>query len=52
MKKMARVTGANKGLGLSVAQHLIQNNYKVVLACRDKSKGQKAVEFWVKMQNF
>jgi len=45
MKKTAIVTGANKGLGLSVAQHLIQNNYKVVLACRDKSKGQKAVEF-------
>ena len=45
MKKTAIVTGANKGLGLSVAQHLIQNNYKVVLACREKSKGQKAVEF-------
>ena len=45
MKKTAIVTGANKGLGLSVAQHLIQSNYKVVLACRDKSKGQKAVEF-------
>ena len=45
MKKTAIVTGANKGLGLSVAQHLIQNDYKVVLACRDKSKGQKAEEF-------
>ena len=45
MKKTAIVTGANKGLGLSVAQHLIQSNYKVVLACRDKSNGQKAVEF-------
>lgn len=45
MKKTAIVTGANKGLGLSVARHLIQNDYKVVLACRDKSKGQKAEEF-------
>ena len=45
MKKTAIVTGANKGLRLSVARHLIQNDYKVVLACRDKSKGQKAEEF-------
>ena len=52
MKKTAIVTGANKGLGLSVAQHLIQNDYKVILACRDKLKGQKAEEFWVKMLSF
>ena len=45
MKKIAIITGANKGLGLSVAQRLINNNYKVVLACRDKTKGEKAQNF-------
>ena len=32
MKKLAIVTGANKGLGLSVAQKLVHDNYKVILA--------------------
>jgi len=45
MKKIAIVTGANKGLGLSVAQKLVQENYKVILACRDKTKGQQAEKF-------
>ena len=45
MKKLAIVTGANKGLGLSVAQKLVHNNYKVILACRDKTKGQQAEKF-------
>ncbi|MDA8896682.1 SDR family NAD(P)-dependent oxidoreductase [Acidimicrobiia bacterium] len=45
MKKIAIITGANKGLGLSVAQRLINNNYKVVLACRDKTKGENAQNF-------
>jgi NAD(P)-dependent dehydrogenase (short-subunit alcohol dehydrogenase family) len=45
MKKIAIVTGANKGLGLSVANQLVHNDYRVILACRDKSKGQKAAEF-------
>ena len=45
MKKIAIVTGANKGLGLSVANELVHNDYRVILACRDKSKGQKAAEF-------
>ena len=45
MKKLAIVTGANKGLGLSVAQRLVHDNYKVILACRDKTKGQQAEKF-------
>ena len=45
MKKIAIVTGANKGLGLSVAQKLVQENYKVILACRDKTKGNKLKSF-------
>ena len=45
MKKLAIVTGANKGLGLSVAQQLVYDNYKVILACRDKTKGKQAEKF-------
>ena len=45
MKKLAIVTGANKGLGLSVAQQLVHDNYKVILACRDITKGQQAEKF-------
>ena len=45
MKKLAIVTGANKGLGLSVAQQLVHDNYKVILACRDKTKGKQAEKF-------
>ncbi|MBT5655869.1 MAG: SDR family NAD(P)-dependent oxidoreductase, partial [Actinobacteria bacterium] len=45
MKKLAIVTGANKGLGLSVAQQLVHDNYKVILACRDETKGQQAEKF-------
>ena len=45
MKKLAIITGANKGLGLSVAKQLVLNDYKVVLACRDKIKGQQAEKF-------
>ena len=45
MKKLAIVTGANKGLGLSVAKQLVHDNYKVILACRDITKGQQAEKF-------
>ena len=45
MKKLAIITGANKGLGLSVAQQLVHDNYKVILACRDITKGQQAEKF-------
>ena len=45
MKKLAIVTGANKGLGLSVAQKLVHNNYKVILACRDKTKDNRLKSF-------
>lgn len=39
--KVAVVTGANRGIGLEVARELARAGFKVVLACRDESKGKK-----------
>ncbi|KAH7065749.1 hypothetical protein BKA63DRAFT_164176 [Paraphoma chrysanthemicola] len=39
------VTGANTGLGLECAKHLARKNAsRIILACRDTTKGQRAVE--------
>ncbi len=45
MSKTAIITGANKGIGLAVAQDLISKNYQVILACRDTTKGKMAEKF-------
>ena len=45
MSKTAIITGANKGIGLAVAQDLITKNYQVILACRDTAKGKMAEKF-------
>ena len=45
MSKTAIITGANKGIGLAVAKDLISKNYRVILACRDTTKGKMAEEF-------
>lgn len=42
MSKIAIITGANKGIGLAVANDLIAKNYQVILACRDTAKGKMA----------
>ena len=42
MSKTAIITGGNKGIGLAVAENLIAKNYRVILACRDISKGKMA----------
>ena len=34
------ITGGNKGIGLAVAKDLISKNYKVIIGCRDTSKGK------------
>ncbi|MCC7527583.1 MAG: SDR family oxidoreductase [Candidatus Melainabacteria bacterium] len=39
--KVAVVTGANRGIGLEVARELARAGFKVVLTCRDESKGKK-----------
>ena len=43
-KKVALVTGANKGLGYEMARQLAQAGITVVLAARDQAKGESAVE--------
>jgi NAD(P)-dependent dehydrogenase (short-subunit alcohol dehydrogenase family) len=43
-KKVALITGANKGLGYEMARQLAQNGVTVVLAARDEAKGVAAAE--------
>lgn len=41
-KKVALVTGANRGIGLEICRQLLANDMYVVLACRNLKKGEKA----------
>ncbi|MCO6411590.1 MAG: SDR family NAD(P)-dependent oxidoreductase, partial [Thiogranum sp.] len=41
-KKIAVVTGANRGLGLETCRQLAQSGLKVILTSRDPDKGRKA----------
>jgi len=43
-KKVALITGANKGLGYEMARQLAQTGVTVVLAARDEAKGEASVE--------
>jgi len=43
MNKIALVTGANKGLGLETARQLAEEGVKVLMASRNKKKGETAV---------
>ena len=43
MRRVAVVTGANKGVGFHVAQQLLSSCTLVILACRDASRGEAAV---------
>jgi len=45
MTKTAIITGANKGIGLAVAERLIQHDYRVLLACRNAEKGLMAEKY-------
>ncbi len=44
MKKIALVTGANKGLGFETSRVLAKNGIKVLLGSRNLERGEKAVE--------
>lgn len=43
-KKIALVTGANKGIGLETARQLGQKGITVLVGARDETKGKEAVE--------
>ena len=43
-KKVALVTGANKGLGLEIARQLAQQGMTVIIAARDEEKAKTAAE--------
>ena len=44
VKKVALVTGANKGIGFATAKKLLKNGHRVILTARDESRGLKAKE--------
>ena len=43
-KRVALVTGANKGIGLEIARQLALERFTVVLGCRDMALGKAAAE--------
>ncbi|CAK9158308.1 unnamed protein product [Ilex paraguariensis] len=43
-KRVAIVTGANKGIGLEICRQLASNGITVILTARDKERGVEAVE--------
>ncbi|MFC5282299.1 oxidoreductase [Pedobacter alpinus] len=47
-QKLAIVTGANAGLGFETSKVLVSVNYRIIMACRDVSKGLKAKELILK----
>lgn len=42
-KNVALITGANKGIGFTVARQLGEMDYTVWIGCRDQARGEKAV---------
>lgn len=43
-RKTALITGANQGLGFETAKQLTELGYYVYIGCRNKSKGNSAIE--------
>lgn len=44
MKKIALITGSNKGIGLETSRQLLDLNYSVILTARDVKRGNDAFE--------
>lgn len=45
-RKVALVTGGNRGIGLQVVKELCQANFDVVLSCRNVDQGREATATW------
>ncbi|MDQ0247561.1 NAD(P)-dependent dehydrogenase (short-subunit alcohol dehydrogenase family) [Bacillus fengqiuensis] len=43
IKKIAFITGGNRGIGFELGKQLAEKNYRVILGSRNKEKGQNAV---------
>lgn len=43
-RRIALVTGANRGLGLEICRQLAKNDFRVIQTARDPQKGQKAAK--------
>jgi len=43
-KKICIITGANSGIGKEAARQISESNYHVILACRSKERGLKALK--------
>lgn len=43
-KKICLITGANSGIGKAAAIQIAEEGYHVILACRNKDKGEKALK--------
>jgi len=43
-KRLAIVTGANRGIGLAIAKRLVQSGFDVVGTARDAAEGRKAMD--------
>ncbi len=44
MEKIAFISGANRGIGFETSKKLAKTGVKVILGCRDLSKGKEALE--------
>lgn len=45
-RKIALVTGGNRGIGLQVVRELLQLEFEVVLSCRNLEEGKEATQAW------